>query len=525
MRPQFTYPPSVGVLQVLAPGSLKQNLPKAVRLWAILRSIYGSDSDEVKLNLGERFTYEEWRNQFFTQAQSANKHDRSQKVYHKRDEIPPLHDPECYCAKTLTDWLFAGDSSLTVSQKIWEESFLQLYPIALSQLKVFLATANYPREAETVDRTKSQYESLKAKKNYVPPFPDGRLFAVTGKNLEFDFEALIKMGWLNLTQVKGVGKRMYLKVQKFPAIESLNVPENTGNFITQVDFMAIAENYRQPINGVQRFLMQVEYVVSQAATDKIDNWQQQLKALWETTPTRPIEIQYDSASLLREARRIIYPVCIYYSQRAPYLCAFGQKPKNRNDIGWHNYRLDRIQSLEILEWNDPKVPDSLKKLVVKQQLSPEFIQIELAAAWGFDFYQPSRKMLLRFDRDFHDRYIINSFRHETFRFINAPLDFRKFIREYAPNPAEKERLVAILESLPTQPDDDEYPHAYYSADFRSNDLNLIDNNVMMRLRAWGPKVEVVLPFDLRDRIIKDIEETRNLYQQTAIERPQSSEQY
>lgn len=63
MRPQFTYPPTVGFLQILALGSLKQNLPKAIRLWVILRSLYGNDSDEVKLNLGEHFTYEEWRNQ------------------------------------------------------------------------------------------------------------------------------------------------------------------------------------------------------------------------------------------------------------------------------------------------------------------------------------------------------------------------------------------------------------------------------------------------------------------------------
>ncbi|MCU0543413.1 MAG: TIGR03985 family CRISPR-associated protein [Oscillatoriaceae cyanobacterium Prado104] len=519
MRPQFTYPPTVGILQVLAPGSLKQNLPKAVRLWAILRSIYGSDSDEVKLNLGERFTYEEWRNQFFTQATPSNKRDRSQKVYHKRDEIPPLHDRDCHCAKTLTDWLFTGDSSLTVSQKIWEESFLQLYPIAPSQLKLFLATANFPSEAETIDRAKSPHKPPTAKKNYVPPFPNGRLFAVTGKNLEFDFETLIKMGWLKIAQVKGVGKKMYLKVAKFPAIESLNLSNNTGNFITQADFTALAENYNQPINGVQRFFMHVEYVVSQEAIDKISNWLEKLQAIWEQTPVVPIAIEYDSASLMREARRIIYPVCIYYCQRAPYLCAFGQKLKKRNEIGWHNYRLDRIQAIEVLDWNDAQVPESLEELVLKQQPSPEDIQIQLAAAWGFDFYQPSRKMLLRFDRDFDSRYIIDSFRHETFRCIKTRADFRKFMREYAATDTiEKERLRGLLESLPERPDGGEYSHAYYSADFRISDLNLIDNNVMMRLRAWGQKVEVLLPLDLRSRMAKDIEETRNLYQENASDR-------
>jgi CRISPR-associated protein (TIGR03985 family) len=125
-------------------------------------------------------------------------------------------------------------------------------------------------------------------------------------------------------------------------------------------------------------------------------------------------------------------------------------------------------------------------------------------------------MLLRFEQDFYSRYIINSFRHETFTFINGKADFKKFIREYAPNQTENEFLVKILESLPSHPDDDEYPYAYYSADFRIDELNLIDNNVMMRLRAWGPKLEVLLPLDLRSRIAKDIEDTWKLYQQSPL---------
>jgi CRISPR-associated protein (TIGR03985 family) len=516
MRPQFAYAPTVGFLQVLALGSLKQNLPKAVRLWVILRSLYGSDSDEVRLNLGEHFTYEEWRNQFFTQANSLNRQNFSEPVYHKRDEIPPLHDPNCRCAKTLTDWLFAGDSNLTISQEIWQQSFLQVYPTTLSQLKLFLASANFPKEPGSINKQKGKDSSTKPQKSYIQPFPDGRLFAVTGKNLKYDFETLVKMGWLKTSPLKGNPKQTYVKVQKFPDIDSLNINITPGNFITQTDFTEIAENYCQPINGVQRFFMHVEYIVSKEAIDRIGIWQEKLKGIWEQTPVPPISIQYDSASLAREAQRIVYPVCIYYFHRAPYLCAFGQKLKSKHDIGWHNYRLDRIQSIEALDWNKGNIPEGLKKLLIKQLPLPEVIHNQLAKAWGFDFYQPSRKMLLRFEQDFYSRYIINSFRHETFTFINGKADFKKFIREYAPNQTENEFLVKILESLPSHPDDDEYPYAYYSADFRRDELNLIDNNVMMRLRAWGPKLEVLLPLDLRSRIAKDIEDTWKLYQQSPL---------
>jgi len=511
MRPQFAYAPTVGFLQVLALGSLKQNLPKAVRLWVILRSLYGSDSDEVRLNLGEHFTYEEWRNQFFTQANSLDRQNPSEPVYHKRDEIPPLHDPNCRCAKTITDWLFGGDSSLSISQEKWQQSFLRVYPTTLSQLELFLASGNFPKEPGSINKQKAKSNSTEPQKSYVQPFPDGRLFAVTGKNLKYDFETLIKMGWLETTKIQCYPKNTYLKVHKFPVIDSLNVQSTPGNFITQTDFTEIAENYCQPINGVQRFFMHVEYVVSKEAIDQIGSWQEKLKTIWEQTPVPFVRIQYDSASLGREGKRIIYPVCIYYFHRAPYLCAFGQKPKNKNNIGWHNYRLDRIQTIETLDWNNGNVPEMLKSFIAKQPPSPENIQIHLAEAWGFDFYQPSRKMLLRFERDFYSRYIINSFRHETFTFINAKADFKKFIREYAPNQTERELLLKILESLPSKPDDDEYPYAYYSADFRIDEQNLIDNNVMMRLRAWGPKVEVLLPLDLRSRIAKDIADTGKLY--------------
>ena len=63
-REVFNYPPSVEVLKILTAGSLKQNLAKAVRLWVILRSIYGDDGDEVKLELGEEFTFLQWRDLF-----------------------------------------------------------------------------------------------------------------------------------------------------------------------------------------------------------------------------------------------------------------------------------------------------------------------------------------------------------------------------------------------------------------------------------------------------------------------------
>jgi len=507
MRPQFDYLPSVELLRLLAQGNnLKQHLPKAVRLWVILRSLYGTDTDEVKLTLGENFTYQEWRNQFFNQTVKLNPKDKTEEVYHKRDEIPPLHDADCWCAKTLQYWIF--DSGLCIPKDEWQKSFLQVYPMEVDELEIFLCSGNLPKKQKNSKKQQKNSPSAitpsKRQENYAPPFPAGRLFAVTGRNLEdHDFQTLIELDWLEPQKSEdgSIVKHQYCKIQKFPDINIFQLNMDTGNFITQADLTAISDTYSQPINGIQRFLMQIEYVVSQDGIDRIGEWKDELKKFWEKTPVPPISIMYDSASLGIEGKRIVYPVCLYYFQRAPYLCAFGQKPKKKTEIGWHNYRLDRIQEIIELDWENLTIPALLRQHCQKQPLLPEYIQQKMAEAWGFDFYQDSQLMLLRFEREFHDSYIQDSFRHETFKQIKSPQDFPKLMREFDRIPEAKKRLKEISQIFP----DDQY--AYYHTKYRVN-----DNNVIMRLRAWGQNVEVLLPFELRDRMAEDIEKTCQLYQ-------------
>ncbi|QKQ77728.1 TIGR03985 family CRISPR-associated protein [Nostoc sp. TCL240-02] len=131
---------------------------------------------------------------------------------------------------------------------------------------------------------------------------------------------------------------------------------------------------------------------------------------------------------------MVYPVCIYYFQRATYLCAFGQTLKNKRTINWHNYRLDRIQELRGLDWLNPSIPADVRHFYDTNQLDqPEYILHKISAAWDLDFYRESRKMLIRFNQDFSQSYIKNSFRHETFRFLNDKQEFIQFIRDYKPN--------------------------------------------------------------------------------------------
>ncbi|NES67198.1 MAG: TIGR03985 family CRISPR-associated protein [Okeania sp. SIO2D1] len=84
------------------------------------------------------------------------------------------------------------------------------------------------------------------------------------------------------------------------------------------------------------------------------SFREKLKEIWHSQPIPPIKITYVSARNFQDRQDdeedyIVYPVCLYYSQRAPYLFAYGQTLKDYSGtrIDWYDYRLDRIKSLEV----------------------------------------------------------------------------------------------------------------------------------------------------------------------------------
>jgi CRISPR-associated protein (TIGR03985 family) len=125
------------------------------------------------------------------------------------------------------------------------------------------------------------------------------------------------------------------------------------NAIEQIALLEIANNYDRGINSIKRFSFYFDYIVTQENVDRVSDWQDLLKQIWATIPIgkpalseiAPIEIKYKSSSLKKNISGVIYPVRIYYFQRAPYLCSFGEKPHDKIAIDWHNYRLDRIQNI------------------------------------------------------------------------------------------------------------------------------------------------------------------------------------
>ncbi|NJM00775.1 MAG: TIGR03985 family CRISPR-associated protein [Synechococcaceae cyanobacterium SM2_3_2] len=161
----------------------------------------------------------------------------------------------------------------------------------------------------------------------------------------------------------------------------------------------------------RRLFIQMDYILSDEQHQQVDDYHEQLERSWG----RMIQFEYNT----REAgilSLLTYPVCLHYVRRAKYLSAYGETPGG--DIGWHNFRLDRICSrrLTSLDWQDERIPQPLQALHQSDCLpSPEAVQEELEEAWGFNFYLPKALLILRFSPEFAQRYVDNTQRHLTFR--------------------------------------------------------------------------------------------------------------
>jgi len=460
--PPWQEPPTVPLLQWLARGSLKQNLLQAVRLWVWLRLLYGSDDDRQPLP--NPFTYPQWRDRFFSTTHPTT------------DHKPTPHDPNCPCAKTTAAWLFHPDLAITAAQ--W-----QTYQ---------------PQAADSI----AQFRQALIDHDQLPPDfnqqLNTRLFGVTRRTLASDLRRLADIHWLTPT---GSGYSPVTTWPNYPC-QAAPTPWATNqevSALTQPDLAAIAENLSSELGGHRRFFVHVDYVVAKQNLDQVDDWQALLAGLWQQQPIPPITLHYQGAGATSPAPITFYPVCIYYYRRGPYLCGYGQVPgQPPNTVGWRNYRLDRIHAITPQPWDSPTIPPPLHQQYQAHTLpTPDAIAAAMEDAWGFDYYQPSQLLLLRFDPDWNRRYIRDTLRHSTFRAV--PYDqVGPLIRQQVSEPTQTKLLALWRERSPHD--------AYYQAQFRQN-----DPNVRQRLRAWRPHVEILLPWDLRQQTIQDISQEMTLY--------------
>lgn len=231
----------------------------------------------------------------------------------------------------------------------------------------------------------------------------------------------------------------------------------------------------------------------------MDQHQTDIERLWQVPEGGVIQFENWSARTQQASLVTVYPVCFHYARRAKYLSAYGLDPTG--EIGWHNYRLDRILSprIRVLPWGDPAVPEVLKVRRRQGQLpQPQAVEAALEEAWGFNFYLPRALLIMRFPPEFARWYVQDTERHPTFRAI-AYADLAELVQSQIPEAAEAEAILQVVAQKP--PTD-----AYYWGWIRVGDIN-----VTMRLRDWRPQGEVIAPLVMRQQMMAEAQEELNHY--------------
>jgi CRISPR-associated protein (TIGR03985 family) len=241
--------------------------------------------------------------------------------------------------------------------------------------------------------------------------------------------------------------------------------------------------------------LHTEYVVPNRLSDQVSDYQFQLKECWNQPETPPIHLKYCSAREFQsEFDWLVYPVCVFYYQRAPYLFAYGHQLA-APELQWYDFRLDHITALKVLDWQHPDLHPNLLARRNDPPI-PDNIHQEMSDSWGFEFYRPSESLILRFDRYFYANYIGPTERASLFN----PMTRAQVIAETQKLPAnQREKLLNVLKN---RSDND----IYCQVPFRSG-----DRNILMRLRAWSPNVEVILPYALREQITQETQQMVKLY--------------
>ena len=313
-------------------------------------------------------------------------------------------------------------------------------------------------------RGKSQAELLELLASIEQQKP----FYVTGKTILNHLQTLESLGYLEFVDVH-LSKSKFKLVDKFPStpvdspvLQLSEVVKIEDSECLSEDFSSYTHLFSQRVKDVQRFYIHADYRTLDTEKLEITSLHQKvLKEIWEREIIPLVKLKYHSASQNRSYTAIVSPVCIYYHQRAFYLCGFGVCGAETQS-SWHNYRIDRIEKIEELENSRDDLPQDLQVQGERanQQKLIEEIENRLTDAYGFDFYRAKQTMLLRFDRDFHDRYIANTWRHNSFKEITpSKKEIDRLIKgsNLANNELLKKRIAA-------HPND-----AYYTMNYRKGD--------------------------------------------------------
>ncbi|GAB4441441.1 MAG: TIGR03985 family CRISPR-associated protein [Cyanobacteria bacterium J069] len=486
----FSYTPTPPVLHWLSGGQLANRFLRAIRLWVLLDRLYGSHRN-AKLGgaalpdaaLPDVFRYRQLCQVLYAPSHSlVESASAAQLSAHCRGS-------DCLCQRTASQLIFTVHHRLSMED--WVISAGQICGLDAAGLETCL----------------SQHP-----------------FAITHRSLRDDLKYLIRQGWLRLTETKHyqlvptsqqpLPPRAELVGQSVGQLSPrdswilLRLLESVAFVQPQLDViintlwedLAAQSSPDQPrMEPARRIFLHLDYILKEEVQERVDGYQTDIEALWRSPDGGVVQFDYWLAKAEQSVPVTVYPVCLHYARRAKYLSAYGLDPQGQ--VGWHNYRLDRIRSprIQVLPWGDPAIPADLKTLRHAGQLpTPEAVEAELEKAWGFNFYLPRGLLIMRFQPQFARWYVDDTERHPTFAKI-AYRDLPQLIASQIADAEERSALRSLVKQLPKT---DVYYHGW---------IRLGDINVTMRLRDWRPNGEVIAPLAVRHQMQSEAQQEMEWY--------------
>lgn len=530
---------NVSILQYLSPQAsltIKMNLMKAIRKYVLIKTIYDSEgftsqNEKIKLNLETprdydfqnrdrsdptQFTIDDYfldleinsigtKQNIISNQISQNK--KTQKQAQKNHNIISLLNI------TLDEILF--NSNEEAKQEFIKDFEQQQGQLSLEKKEELFGKkkeAIYPFRNNSQNIDISSLVKNKLKKDYL-------IRAYRG-----DFDSLVELGWFEIFS-GSKNKNKYQKKENFSSFinekffnqtlvseginEELALTYQFNDFIDK--FHAIEHN---------RLIITSEYVIKSENInlEKLSqNWFESNEIFKKKNPN----IQ----PLLLNHEKIIYPVTFVYIQRAPYLYYIYQQ---NDQINWKGIRLDRINDLKILDWNNSQIPCLLFELKENEELPDsrtiyEFLEYD--KAFGYAFWKEKQWMILGFKRDHYEKYIKGTSRED---YLEEITDFNyQSLKELIQR--KSKYLIDDLNYLDLHPQKtinfgtEKLQELEYVVNniIQSNPNNKYvfclgkyyegDSYILQRILAWGKQVKVVFPESLQDKIFKEIQPMLSLY--------------
>ena len=503
----FDYEPTIVLLDGLLED--RQNIlerklfEKAVRLYLYLRVIYGNGITCGKINIKLPDNAREvWSEKWFKWADWLNK------ITITKIETGDIFSSEEHLdilgTISIREILFNNDLD---SEKQWQKLFKLKFPNA---------------DTQVID------ELLGTKQS--PIYPFDRKGDKVAKN---SFAELAKgeRFWLKPERTGNTNKKFtgkYHTVSILPEInDGKNQKDNSLDILTQIPEYIQNEDLQDLVDKFvsnsdpKRLFFESEYAIKNALEyrDIINT----LKLNWfDSTEMKLTKITYQKFIDSEIIEKVIYPIALFYTQRAPYLYFVSEQD---GEIVWDAYRLDRIKQLGIIEWNDSQVSPKLLDAYQHDLLpSPEDIQdyLEADKALGYAFWKPKKWTIVRFNRSHYEKYIQATSRNELWFDLGVEsLDsLPKLIKQKTKdfNRIKNSDFSIVEENI-------QY-NQLQSVEKISNDTNNKekyvfclakyyegDSYVLQRLLAWGKQVKIMYPQKLKDRVAKEIKATWELYQE------------